>query len=284
MSRYQIWNPSELPIDTTAAAGLLTTSDRMPGPNVKAPVTPVGSTASRSGVFGTPPNAPRQSRPFPTVVDVLTSPTTMIPNVSGVTCLVEKRRPARVRHTFEPGGTCGVTDVVAEDGGVVVGQVHDVRSRPERHDLERDGRRPPDDLVPCDPEVEQDRIPFRFWIFRIAKNVLLEAGWPAQRPDRKRSFAGSDEGGAEALDQVADSITGVSRRIARDEGIAHFRSVVQQLPEDDRKLVLHCGLEGLALREVSERLGISEDAATKRWQRLRARLREGDLPEYLLAE
>ena len=133
-------------------------------------------------------------------------------------------------------------------------------------------------------EFDADRIPFRFWIFRIAKNVLLEAARQAQRPDRKRSFAGSDEGGADALDRVADSITGVSRRIARDEGIAHFRSVVQQLPEEDRKLVVHCGLEGLALREVGERLGISEDAATKRWQRLRARLRESDLPEYLLAE
>ena len=75
----------------------------------------------------------------------------------------------------------------------------------------------------------------------------------------------------------------MSRRVSRDEELARFREAVAALPEDERKLVLHCGLEGLPLREVGERLGISEEAAGKRWQRLRARLRTSELPAHLLA-
>ena len=69
----------------------------------------------------------------------------------------------------------------------------------------------------------------------------------------------------------------------RDEGLAAFRLEVDALPEEERKLVVHCGLEGLPLGEVAERLGISTEAAGKRWQRLRARLAESSLPEHLLA-
>ena len=78
-------------------------------------------------------------------------------------------------------------------------------------------------------------------------------------------------------------MTAVSMRLSRDEGLAAFRAEVDALPEDDRKLVVHCGLEGLPLGEVAQRLGLSTEATGKRWQRLRARLAEGTLPEHLLA-
>ncbi|MEM9381336.1 MAG: sigma-70 family RNA polymerase sigma factor [Planctomycetota bacterium] len=134
-------------------------------------------------------------------------------------------------------------------------------------------------------DYDADRIPFRFWVFRIAKNVLLEATRQARKPDRRASSSSAGEDDRlDPLDLVADTITGVSRRVARDEGLARFRDAVAALPEDDRRLVVHCGLEGLPLREVGERLGISEEAATKRWQRLRARMRTSDLPAHLLAE
>ncbi len=125
---------------------------------------------------------------------------------------------------------------------------------------------------------DADRIPFRFWVFRIAKNVALEASRQARKPDRGRQTP-SD---ADPLDVVADSITGVSARVARDESLGRFQEAVSALPEDERKLVLHCGLEGLPLREVGERLGISEEAAGKRWQRLRQKLQTGELPAFLL--
>lgn len=123
-----------------------------------------------------------------------------------------------------------------------------------------------------------DRIPFRFWIFRIAKNVALEASRQARKPDRSRQSPGE----LDPLDGIADTITGVSARAARDESLSRFQEAVAALPESERKLVLHCGLEGLPHREVGERLGISEEAAGKRWQRLRQRLQTTDLPAFLL--
>lgn len=135
-------------------------------------------------------------------------------------------------------------------------------------------------------DLDVDKIPFRFWIFRIAKNVLLEASRQARRPDRSgsRSSQSRAEGEPDPLQQVADSVTAVSRRIAKDEGLARFQEHVSAMDPDDRSLVVHCGLEGLGLREVGERLGISTEAAAKRWQRLRAKLRESELPQYLLAD
>lgn len=134
-------------------------------------------------------------------------------------------------------------------------------------------------------DFDHERVPFRFWVFRIAKNVLLEASRQARRPDQlgRVRASGEDGGEADPLARVADSITAVSRRVSRNEELGRFREAVAALPEDERKLVLHCGLEGLPLREVGERLGISEEAAGKRWQRLRARLRTTELPEHLLA-
>jgi len=134
-------------------------------------------------------------------------------------------------------------------------------------------------------DLDPDVVPFRYWVFRIAKNVLLEAGRQARKPDR-RAIGGDDEGPG-PLGDVADSITAVSRRLVRDENLARFRDVVEGLDADDRALVVHCGLEGLPLKDAGARLGISEEAAGKRWQRLRARLRDHpdlrDLPEHLLA-
>ncbi|QDV08056.1 RNA polymerase sigma factor CnrH [Planctomycetes bacterium Poly30] len=125
---------------------------------------------------------------------------------------------------------------------------------------------------------DADRIPFRFWIFRIAKNVALEASRQARKPDRGQPSSGE----LDPLDAVADTITGVSARVARDESLARFQAAVEALPDGERKLVLHCGLEGLPLREVGDRLGISEEAAGKRWQRLRQKLQTTDLPAFLL--
>ena len=128
-------------------------------------------------------------------------------------------------------------------------------------------------------DLDIDRTPFRFWIFRIAKNVMLEASRQARRPDRRTVKGSSD---SDPLDAVADSITAVSRRVARSESLERFYEEVEGLPADDRALVVHCGLEGLPLRDVGTRLGISEEAVGKRWQRLRERLRHGDLPQHLL--
>ena len=156
-----------------------------------------------------------------------------------------------------------------------------LRIRPEqRHQLD------PADLV---QEVwlrawsQADALPteaphFRFWVFRIAKNVLLEG----LRRGQYQQGIGGPSTRLEQAQAMPDLGTAVSQRLARDESLTLFREQVESLPEDERRLVLHCGLEGLPLAQVAERLGLSVDAVGKRWQRLRARLKTGDLPQYLL--
>lgn len=117
-------------------------------------------------------------------------------------------------------------------------------------------------------EFDPERAPFRNWVFGVANVVLLESF-------RRLRAAASDPGETSRfLDKVPDTATSISRRVARDEV---YRSMVErlaQLEEDDRALVIYCGLEGLSYEEAAPLLRISAHAIAKRWQRLRARLRE----------
>lgn len=127
------------------------------------------------------------------------------------------------------------------------------------------------------PGFEPESTPFRYWVFRIAKNVLLEA------TRRKRSSGG---GGSStrllALQGVPADATAVSQRMARDEGCRKLHEWVAGLAEEDRELVLHCGLEGQSHAEVSRQLDLGREAVSKRWQRLKQRLKEQGLPRELL--
>lgn len=128
---------------------------------------------------------------------------------------------------------------------------------------------------------DAENVPFRFWVFRVAKNVLLEAVRAASR--RSRGQAGPSTR-LFALQNVPDDVTAVSKRMVRDESLGAFQERIEALDEEDRTLVVHCGLEGLPHKEVAERMGLSAEAVTKRWQRLRAKLEEQGVPSTLLAE
>jgi RNA polymerase sigma-70 factor (ECF subfamily) len=127
------------------------------------------------------------------------------------------------------------------------------------------------------PSFDPEATPFRPWIFRIAKNVLLEAfrlmerqsGGPATPGPTTRLFL---------LENLPDDATAISRRMARDENLAAFGEMLRSLDEDEQKLVLHCGLEGMTHEEVAGRMNLSADAVAKRWQRLRASLFVRGLP------
>lgn len=130
---------------------------------------------------------------------------------------------------------------------------------------------------------DPDRTPFRLWIFRVAKNVLLEAFRQIQRSGRGGAAGPSTK--LFALHNLPDSATAVSSRLARDEGLHRFKERIDALDEDERKLVHYCGLEGLPYREAAERMELSTDVVAKRWQRLRSRLAEGGMPfAEILAE
>jgi len=131
-------------------------------------------------------------------------------------------------------------------------------------------------------QFDAEAASFRYWIFRVAKNVLLEAVRKAGSPAARGQAPGSSER-LLALGQVPDVVTGVSRRLSRQEELGRFRDWVQALERDDRELLLHHGLEGLSHAEVAERMGLGGEAVAKRWQRLRGRLEQASVPQDVLA-
>ena len=124
-------------------------------------------------------------------------------------------------------------------------------------------------------------VSFRFWVFRVAKNVLLEAFRKLDSPTYRTSNDASSR--ALLLDNVPDDATAISRRIAREETLNLFSKWVQSLDEEDRKLLVHHGLEGLSQAEVADRLQLGREAVAKRWQRLLAKVSEQKLPRDLFA-
>ena len=127
---------------------------------------------------------------------------------------------------------------------------------------------------------DAERASFRAWLFGVAKKVLLQLRELARREDldARRCGAGSSD-----LERVPESVTSLSQRIERDELVNQFLGRMDRLERDERDLVIYCGLEGHGCAEAALRLGLSEDAATKRWQRLRAELRDSSWTESLLA-
>lgn len=123
---------------------------------------------------------------------------------------------------------------------------------------------------------------FRYWVFRVAKNVLLEAFRKLDGPTF-RSTSPDPSTRALILADVPDNATAISRRVAREESLKLFTKWVASLEEEDRTLLVHHGLEGLSQAEVAERLQLGREAVAKRWQRLVAKVAEQKLPRDLFA-
>lgn len=123
---------------------------------------------------------------------------------------------------------------------------------------------------------------FRRWIFRVAKNVLLES-FRALRANDTPGAAAGESARLRRLAEVPDTATAITRRVARDEGLKLFAHWTVGLEEDDRALIVHLGLEDMDRAELAGRLGISEASLAKRWERLTARMAESKTTRDLFA-
>ncbi len=148
-----------------------------------------------------------------------------------------------------------------------------LRSRVDPQDLVQEASaRAFEHFSDFDPELGS----FRAWIFRIAQNCRNEV---LRRVTRAR-VPGDQEARAS---QCPASVTNISRRLARDEALQHLLEYVEQFDELDRELFLRCGLQGERVAKAAVRMGLSEDAAQKRWERLREKLRDRPRVRELLA-
>lgn len=129
---------------------------------------------------------------------------------------------------------------------------------------------------------DPERTTFRQWMFRVAKNVLLEVVRRSRKDDKVIAADGRTSK-LFALENTPELATSITRRVARDEQLREFRQKIESLAPDERTLFAHIGLEGLSYDEAADRLGLSRDATKKRWHRLRARLEASGLPAALLA-
>jgi RNA polymerase sigma factor (sigma-70 family) len=122
----------------------------------------------------------------------------------------------------------------------------------------------------------------RAFVFAVAKLVLLEVERHAYASAQKESAPGGTTW-QQAIGQLPNEVTSLTQRLSRDERLQRFVAQVNLLDEDDRRLLLFCGMEDMSQREAAERLGLSTDAAAKRWQRLAERLRSWESARDLLA-
>lgn len=122
--------------------------------------------------------------------------------------------------------------------------------------------------------------PFRAFVFGIAKNVLRKG---LERLARDPTH-GAPDSPANFGQEVQDPATSLTRALARDDAFQRARERIEALSDEDRRLLLHRGLEGLRHDRVAELLATTPDSVMKRWQRLRDRLREEPRLLDLLSE
>lgn len=103
---------------------------------------------------------------------------------------------------------------------------------------------------------------FRNWAFQVAKYTAMNYLTKARR-DRHRF-------GAELLDMLADRAAERSEQLELQRRALAY--CVEQLPEEDRKVLAGCYAESATIRAFAESLGRTSNSVYKHLNRLRAGL------------
>lgn len=119
-------------------------------------------------------------------------------------------------------------------------------------------------------DFDPRRASFSTWLIAIARNVCFEA---MRKVDvarvRAEPFDSRLDGGRA---RVGGSTVSLRGRLAREEVFVQLLESLQSLPAEEQELIARLGIERETCAAVAVSLGSTEEAITKRWQRLRARL------------
>ncbi|MBL8756291.1 MAG: sigma-70 family RNA polymerase sigma factor [Planctomycetes bacterium] len=109
------------------------------------------------------------------------------------------------------------------------------------------------------------------WVFTIGKHVLLEH-LRRQRKIGRTRHADGHSSAYDAMAEVAAQMTTLTRRVAKNDDLRGLLHLLDELDQVDRDLAILCGMEGQTCGAAAIQLGMTEDAVSKRWQRLRQKL------------
>jgi RNA polymerase sigma-70 factor (ECF subfamily) len=113
------------------------------------------------------------------------------------------------------------------------------------------------------------------WLRLIGKHLVAETHRRHFRAKRSpyREAPNVDDSDGLVVNHIADSIVSVHTTIAREELVAKVRHLFTQMSDQDRDVLEMRHTEGLTLLEIANLLGLSLDAAKKRYYRALTRFR-----------
>ena len=124
---------------------------------------------------------------------------------------------------------------------------------------------------------------FSVWLYRIVSNLCLDLLRKRQRRP-ERSLTVEDEDGEEAQRDVPDESFSPEALLERKLTREAVRRGLDELPPEQRQILLLRELEGLSYEEIGEALGLEPGTVKSRIFRARKRLcafllKDGNLPE-----
>jgi RNA polymerase sigma-70 factor (ECF subfamily) len=130
--------------------------------------------------------------------------------------------------------------------------------------------------------LQQPAMAFHLWIRQIAKDRIIDAH-RRHRVSAKRSIdreqplvvaGGADHSSLQLAGQLCDRELTPAAAATRREIANQVEALIQQMPDNDREILLMRHYEHLSNQEVAEALTLSEPAASMRYLRALRRLRE----------
>lgn len=114
------------------------------------------------------------------------------------------------------------------------------------------------------------------WIYRIATNVAADRARSASFRESPHSYADllTVAGAEDTNIWTGEMAPAVDQELVRREMTACIRTIVEQLPENSRTVILLSEFEGMKNGEIADILGITLDTVKIRLFRGRAKLRE----------